>query len=190
MHIHINLFEEEEERNHLFLILLGAGALLILLLFVLALWERSLLIDEKNRLMQDLEQYESHQQELQARTQSQGLTEQFELWRSVEEIRATTIPVDELVESFVSQLPERGFIQSFLYSPDGKVTLEVQFDSLQGVAFYTDALTDLTYINTVQLEEVLTEEVSTLEVSPRYITTYVVILDDQSEKVEVVVDEA
>ncbi|RWZ59935.1 hypothetical protein EQV77_01150 [Halobacillus fulvus] len=194
MRIDINLLEEKDQPNRLPVLIVGAGLFVMVLVGVVFYWQHLSLtqereeLDKQYRILQsDLESYQRVQLDPEIE-QRQTLSE------AAQNIKTTIFPTIELVERMVALLPERGYFEAYDYYELGLVEVEARFDSLQGVAAYTSALTAESFVRNVTVDEVYTLPVEAgldrVEYRPRYIANFTIQIEPNRFRQEVSVDES
>lgn len=184
MLVDINLLpEKEKERSSLLYAALAVLLVALLFWLIFFLLTRSVTQDTE-RLQEQIVRLEVTQSELSARLNHSETTESFtELEKSVqwaEEYRYATAP---LLEDLVTQLPKRGFFRSFAFSSPHQATVEVQFDDKIEAAYYLTRMLASDSIETASVESIEAEQLETEEEKvdiglPRYIATYTIFFVD------------
>ena len=184
MLVDINLLpEKEKERSGL--LYAALAVLLAALLFWLIFFILTKNVDQDTeRLQEQLMRLEVTQSELSSRlnrSETAQLYNQLEdsvNW--VENYRYETAP---LLEELVAQLPRRGYFLSFGFSAPHQATVEVQFDDKTEAAYYLARMLSSDIVETASIESIETEDLDTEEGEtktwlPRYIATYTIFFVD------------
>ncbi len=183
--IDINLLPIKEKKSRFF-VYSAAGILLVFFLISLYFFisyhnvqtkiERS-----KMNLSQTRKIVEIKQAQL---VDSQSSKDLQELEGTIEKMDTYPIKTVPVLNELISQLPKRGFIQTFEYSERKVINLTVQFDTSREAAYYLHRLTGVEWIKEADLLELSTVEVSPeaelldeRPVLPRYIVQYALTLD-------------
>ncbi|MCA0969930.1 hypothetical protein LCM20_04965 [Halobacillus litoralis] len=192
MVIDINLLEEKEQSNRLPVLIIGAGVILLCLVLAVFYWQKRDLTQEQQLLNEEIQSIQAEQAEFQQTAVDAEQEQRQQLAEAVDRMENRVFPTVALVEKMIALLPERGYFQSYSFEDSGVMDIQVRFDSLQEVAAYTNTLSERNYIGTVEVGNILTEEVdeslNQFEYRPRYIANYTVMVQKQAFREEVAPD--
>lgn len=182
MLVEINLLPKKERQSMLGLIIfLAVLALLVALAAGLFMYYLSIKndIDLAQRELDQLTQMRlAYEEKMTAGQESTSIQELEEKIAWVESQRISNV---KLLSSFVKLLPERGFFLEYAVSEDGKVTIQVQFDTSRQSSSYMHELTELEFVKNAQITSISAEPLEEFENDfdylPRYIVTYELEID-------------
>lgn len=192
MLVDINLLPQKERDRPAFLI-----AAISILLVAVIVWAVLALMagshaNEQETLTAQSVQVASEQAAIRTQLEAaQGMNEEQQLKATVDWAESYQFDTVPLLEELVSMLPERGFFESFSYTGLDQAILSVQFDTAREAAYYLAQLKASELIEsaaldsvaqneleTVEGEEGVVIEESTIQETPRYLATYTLIFID------------
>ncbi|WP_442595252.1 PilN domain-containing protein [Neobacillus sp. D3-1R] len=193
MLIDINLLPKKEKKNFSVAIILSLLSVLFIIGTSLTFYYGFVLKSQAQQLsLKNQQVTESLRQEQEQVEMAQSTNSVVELKKAVEWAQSYPIKSVPVLQHLTSLLPERGFIQQYSYSEDGKVLLTVQFDTSREAAYFLKWLNDSKWIaeaNILSLNlgsnnETNTEqtEVPQTEYVPRYIGSFDITLEREKVK--------
>ncbi|MYL33307.1 hypothetical protein GLW05_06795 [Pontibacillus yanchengensis] len=180
--VEINLLEEKEKRNMVpLLILLLAIVLLSSSMLYLYTTQQSLK-QEQQEIEQQISMVQNEQKILQQSKQDEKQVARENLQEKVGYVQSTIFPSVDLLQRLIELLPEEGYFLTYSYEDAGDISIDVQFDSMQEIAKYTNALEHETYLEELLVSmdtESKEEEQSSTNLLPRYIANYSFVVDEE-----------
>ncbi|MEH7223087.1 hypothetical protein V7112_04665 [Bacillus sp. JJ1566] len=161
MLVDINLLPRKEFKNRaklLLLIIMISVALIGFLLIFIQYKKATILEEQLTHQIATLQ--ETREAEEQKSTSANHSNNVVKLERTVEWADAYFVETVPILNHLTALLPERGFVQSFSYTEDGIVSLEVQFDTNTENAHYLALLTDSPIIESARLLTVSTTPIA------------------------------
>ncbi|WP_456273876.1 PilN domain-containing protein [Bacillus sp. AK031] len=187
MLIDINLLPKKERKRRLPVYIAFGALILTLLGAAFLLLQTQLSQNELDNLAKDLEMKKEYrlQQEtaINSIESSDGLEQLQTAVEWAEQYPIETVPV---LEHLTSLLPERGFFRQFSYTEDGRINLNVQFDTSRQAAYFLNDLKNSKWIGEAKLVSVETAQSNTSsetviltedKVMPRYMGQYEIALN-------------
>ncbi|MYL53355.1 hypothetical protein GLW08_08390 [Pontibacillus yanchengensis] len=180
--VEINLLEEKEKRNMVpLLILLLAIVLLSSSMLYLYTTQQSLK-QEQQEIEQQISMVQNEQKILQQSKQDEKQVARENLQEKVGYVQSTIFPSVDFLQRLIELLPEEGYFLTYSYEDAGDISIDVQFDSMQEIAKYTNALEHETYLEELLVSmdtESKEEEQSSTNLLPRYIANYSFVVDEE-----------
>lgn len=172
MLIEINLLPKKEKKNFsLPIVITLLASVLILTTGVLYYYTNTLKTKAELLNANIIRIDESLKLEQEQIQQVQATNSVLELKKAVEWAKTYPIKSVPVLQHLTSLLPERGFIQQYTYSQDGKVGLTVQFDTSREAAYFLSWLKESEWIAEANILSLSTgsTNLSTNDSIPRYI---------------------
>ncbi|RKL65912.1 hypothetical protein CR203_17720 [Salipaludibacillus neizhouensis] len=182
MNVEINLLPKKARGNRIQLLLLFLLIITMMMVVVFAFLFHQNQEQRSQQLEREIENVREMQQVITARQANMG-SDGSKLESAVEELEGQRKPISRLLETFVRQLPERGFIETFEYQEEGIITADIQFDEQREAASFLHAVDELVVVEEAMIDEMLAEEIIfnedewNEEVLPRYIASFTITLD-------------
>lgn len=188
MLVEINLLPKKERKSMLALVI---SVLVVSLLFfstVGMFYYYTIVKEDLNNLNIQLDQKKAlrimHEKTLQSQEGSASIEDLENKINWVENQRISTVL---LLTSFVERLPERGFFMDYQFNEDGKLSIEVQFDTTRQASNYLYQLTQLPFVIDVEITGIVTDQLEDVAENynylPRYFATYEIEIDYNLVKV-------
>lgn len=159
MLVEINLLPKKESGNKALFILLGILLFIFLVGIGMTIWIGQLYKGQAERVNQQLVTTEQLILAIQEKSNlSEATNSLVELEKAIkwaDEYPIKTVPV---LRKFTALLPERGFVQSFIYNEAGTIQLTVQFDTSREASYYLKSMLDSDWVKDVQLHSVVANE--------------------------------
>ncbi|MCH1626581.1 PilN domain-containing protein [Ferdinandcohnia quinoae] len=171
MLVEINLLARKEYKNR-------ANYLIFMIMFLIGLSGTIFLYMQHEKAIiteQQLSSEISMLQKKRAKVEQRYATEQessdvIKLEKVVKWANDYFIETVPLLNHLTALLPEQGYIQSFSYVDDGIISLIVQFDTNNQVAYYLASLTNSPYFKQTKINSVTTRKIDDVEVEEAPIT--------------------
>ena len=190
MLVEINLLPKKERKNRGVLLIILSSLLLGILCGILYFWQYQTYQSQINALEQEYEAImqtiEVEQERVVNLEDSNSVNQLAEKVKWADQYPVKSIP---LLRHLIGFLPERGFIESFSYTEDGTVDLEVRFDKTEEAAYYLNELSSTEVIANAlvtsleaapeeeETEETIDNSTEQLNYEPRYIGAYELTLN-------------
>lgn len=190
--VEINLLEEKEKQNIViyFIVLIGLIVMVSLVLYFVN--TRESLAEEKATLNQQINELQNQQQFLQQASRNEKQAAREDLIKKADTVEAYIFPSVDLLKQLISLLPSRGYFITYSYEGDGKILMDVQFDSIQDIAQYTNELEHEAYINSLRVSmstKEVPEDEMIEDVLPIYLAKYELVIDSDLWQKEMNLDE-
>ena len=190
MLVEINLLPKKERKNRGILLIILITFFLCILCGILYFWQYQSNQSQLNALEQEYEAVaqtiEMEQQRIVTQEDSNSVNQLMEKVKWADQYPIKSVP---LLRHLIGFLPERGFMESFSYTEDGAIKLEVRFDKAEEAAFYLKELSSTEVITNAMItsleaapedegtEETEDSSTAQLNYEPRYTGTFELILN-------------
>ena len=186
MLVEINLLPKKERKTRGLLLIILASMFLSLICVIFYFWQYQSNQSVLNALEQDYEAVaqtiEMEQQRVVNQEDSNSVNQLMEKVKWADQYPVKSVPLLKHLNGF---LPERGFVESFSYTEDGAVKLEVRFDKAEEAAYYlkelssTEVLTNamVTSLEAAPEDEETGETEDSSTVQPNYEPRYIGIFE-------------
>lgn len=141
MLVEINLLPKKQAKNVALIFVLAFILIIVAAGSMFLVWKQSTLQESVNELDR---QTEALQEERATKQKPEAIAAEN---KSVQQLQTTVdwvkqYPVETMpvLKEIAKLLPERGFLEQFTYTSDGKVALTIQFDTNRDAAFYLSQL--------------------------------------------------
>jgi hypothetical protein len=185
MLIEINLLPKKVKKNFSLPIVIALLASVFILLTGSFFYYTNSLKSTAETLNADIQRLdESIRLEQEQMQQVQATNSVLELKKAVEWAKTYPIKSVPVLQHLTSLLPERGFIQNYSYSQDGKVGLTVQFDTSREAAYYLNWLKESEWIAEANILSLGISGTEVSETLPRYIGQFeITIANDKVREI-------
>jgi type IV pilus assembly protein PilN len=185
MLIEINLLPKKAKKNFSLPIVIALLASFFLLSTGLLYYYSNSLKSTADTLNADIQRLdESIRLEQEQMQQVQATNSVLELKKAVEWAKTYPIKSVPVLQHVTSLLPERGFIQNYSYSQDGKVGLTVQFDTSREAAYYLNWLKESDWVAEANILSLGISGTTDRDTLPRYIGQFeITIANDKVREI-------
>jgi type IV pilus assembly protein PilN len=178
MNVEINLLRQKPKKHPLVM-------LIVYILAGIVLFNIGYTYYQYSSLTADIEKLETNVQNIQneiltLETELKGVATNFvdEYEEEVKEMEAQHFFSVAILTEFISLLPNRSFFIDYDYNSAGNTSFYVQFDTLPAMSQYTDQVSALPWVTSVNVDEVEMRQLAEKgDVLPRYYAEYMISLD-------------
>ncbi|KGP73925.1 hypothetical protein [Pontibacillus yanchengensis] len=184
--VEINLLEEKEKRNIVPYLLAILSLLLLIGVLSQVYFKQQHLLEKKTISENKITNLKEQQQTLQQTNKNNIQVAREELTKKASQLENQLFPSVDLLKRLITLLPKEGYFVTYSYIGDGTVNVKIQFESMQQIANYTNALEEESYIEglliNMNAEEVTASQNNT-NILPRYFATFeFLVIEDKWEK--------
>ncbi|MFC0522451.1 PilN domain-containing protein [Pontibacillus salicampi] len=181
MMVDINLLDEKEKRNIAPYLFLFCTIVMVLSMSLFIMTSHNHLQEEKASVEESISRIQTEQKLLQQTNSNDKQAARDDLQEKAITVEATLFPTVDLLERMVALLPKDGYFLTYAYEGSGEVTIDTQFDSMQDLAKYTNALNQEDYIDDVSVSMETQDVLETQnggEILPRYLAHYSIQMEE------------